>query len=414
MSLYTDEEWQSHEKSINRFKVAMVELGYKKNTDCATDTYGKKNKNINFLYSLISFTHTINIGYSIDWNLLVKINDKVFGEISICGLINFVLTNDEKIIYELERRWSDNQLKYAWKDSQFEEMINFIVLVDEALSKKYDDIDHIINEYEMQQEYEKKLWLEAGKKYPEISQKYTNLSMLYYLFEDYNNAIKMEEKALLSNSSYFDENHYVILENKAHINYFKNGTPLPEIKYPMDETSVFEPIGKDIYIAINKKAIKDEDVLEYFGGKDSFEKGEKISFEDVPNSQGLSIIKVGKWCVVKCDFEILSSFEQNSWEESLKKLSSLYKRVVVFTNEDTTNTFGFEVFKQGELIRRWMASEGQVLENIGKAITGEKKRFLEQQSDANDELEVIDFLNSMMKVTYAELETCKVVNYLRK
>ena len=95
----------------------------------------------------------------------------------------------------------------------------------------------------------------------------------------------------------------------------------------------------------------------------------------------------------------------------LSDMSTKYNRAILFVNQDTTNTFGFEVYKKGEFLRKWMAGDGEVLENIGKPITGERKKFTEQLKKEQDVESVQKFLDSVLKITYGDLEKSKCVAY---
>jgi hypothetical protein len=206
------------------------------------------------------------------------------------------------------------------------------------------------------------------------------------------------------------------LENfNAYLDYLKNGTPLPDIKDPYDTMSVFHLTGNDIYIALNKKSIKDTDILEYFGGANSFEKGEKTECNDAMSfEEGIGICKAGKWSLLRLNFDIFATYDQQQMEILLKTLSEKYIRAILFVNQDTSNTFGFEIYKNGGALRQWMFGGDEVLLNEGKALSGEKKRFGDTPTEDNDASEVTSFLDSIIKVTYEDTEKAKATIYMKR
>ena len=82
-------------------------------------------------------------------------------------------------------------------------------------------------------------------------------------------------------------------------------------------------------------------------------------------------------------------------------------------NDDTTGTFGFEIYKKGEAIRKWMSGEGEVLKSEGKMISGEKKRFEDNLKETSVE-DVVDFIDTVIKITHDDLEKCKSTFYSLK
>jgi len=204
------------------------------------------------------------------------------------------------------------------------------------------------------------------------------------------------------------------LRKTAYLEYLKNGTPLPDIKDPDDNTSLIQMVGNDIYIFLNKKTIKDSDMLEYFGGIENFDKPQKVSYEDMNNDEGITICKAGKWSILRIGIDMFLNYDKEKIENMLSDMSKKYNRAILFVNQDTTNTFGFEVYKKGEFLRRWMAGDGEILENICKPITGEKKRFGDTLKDEQDAQSVTDFLDSILKITYGDLEKSKTLLYEMK
>ena len=206
---------------------------------------------------------------------------------------------------------------------------------------------------------------------------------------------------------------YCLERKKVYLEYLKNGTPLPYIPSPTDKASILALTGNDIYILLNKKNTKDSEILEYFGGIKNFNKAQKVSYEDVYDD-GIMISKVGKWSILRVGVDLFLNFEQDKIESMLVELSAKYSRAILLINQDTSNTFGFEVYKKGEFLRRWMAGDGEVMENIGKPITGEKKRFMDILKDEQDSNSVVEFLDGILKITYGDLEKSKSMFYLSK
>jgi hypothetical protein len=158
------------------------------------------------------------------------------------------------------------------------------------------------------------------------------------------------------------------LRKTAYLEYLKNGTSLPDIKDPDENTSVLQLTGNDVYVIINKKTIKDTKILEYFENIETFEKPQKMTYDDLNNQDGIIICKVGKWSIVRVGVDIFMQLNQEKIENILLSLSEQYTRAILFVNQDTSATFGFEVYKKGEFLRRWMAGDGEVLENIDRGV----------------------------------------------
>jgi len=204
---------------------------------------------------------------------------------------------------------------------------------------------------------------------------------------------------------------YVTRRYRAYIDHLKNDTPLLHIPSPYDIASVFKLRNNNIYILLNKKTAKDTDILEYFGGVERFANGEKVSCEQEVPDDGMAIDKLGKWSVLRVGMEVLSSYRQEEVANALSSLSEAYSRAILFVNQDTSGTFGFEVYKKGGCVRRWMSGEGEVLVNEGKALSGEKKRFTDKLSEDTDEESVKSFLDAIVKITHADVEKCKGMLY---
>jgi len=207
----------------------------------------------------------------------------------------------------------------------------------------------------------------------------------------------------------YENNRYL-----AYIGFLEKGASLPHIPSPLDKVTTIQTTGNDIYFLINKKTIKDGDLLEYFGSIDKFNKPQKISYEEMNNEEGITILKAGKWSILRIGIDIFLTLDQEKIESMLVELSAKYSRTILFINQDTSNTFGFEVYKKGEFLRRWMTGDGEVLENIGKPITGEKKRFTDTLKEKQDSDSVVEFLDTVLKITYADLEKSKTLLYEMK
>jgi len=247
--------------------------------------------------------------------------------------------------------------------------------------------------------------LEEFKKEKTISKAFS-LALLYEQLGNKEETIVFLKECLSPYNEEYINNRYL-----SYIAFLENDTPLPYIPSPADKASLFQLIGNDIYIALNKKTIKDNEILEYFGSKDIFDKPQKVSYEELNNDSGIVICKVGKWSILRIGLDVFMQFDQIKIENMLSDMSAKYNRAILLVNQDTTNTFGFEVYKKGEFLRRWMAGDGEVLENIGKPITGEKKRFLDILKKEQDVQSVVEFLDDILKITHGDLEKSKTVFY---
>ena len=411
----------SRDKEV-ALKEILKKIGYKNHAYCGKNMMEKRLGKSAFLFSLVSYSYTIGSGFSLDYSIGLKtkneslryITDKSGDTYYLCGLINYVLTNKETVIFEAILSWSKNQLQFSWKDNQFKEMIYFLINTDDKLSDRYSILENIVNDYLDEIECNKNLLMQNGKPFQEHSQDYSQLSVLYYLFKDYKNAIKMAEKALKIDTKYLENNDYRILQKQAYIDHLTNGTPLPYIPSPYDNISPLQLDGNDIYILLNKKSIKDTDILDYFWGIKNFDKPQKVNYKDMNNNDGITICKAGKWSILRIGTNLFLNYDQEKIESIVAELSDKYKRAILFINQDTSNTFGFEVYKNGELLRRWMAGDREVLENIGKPIIGEKKRFMDTLKKKQDSDSIIEFLDGVLKLIYGDLDKSKTVFYAVK
>ncbi len=274
---------------------------------------------------------------------------------------------------------------FGWRESDKEELIYYL--------------DHQLMEF-VTQMIDKERFFSVN-----LENLGANGQIVYY--EDQGNTNKIIN-ILISEVEYYK--HWTdisSLRRKAYLEYLKNGIPLPDIKDPDAQASFFQLAGNDIYIAVNKKTIKDNTILELFGGTDIFSKAQKSNYDENLSDDGLTIGKLGKWTVIRCGLEIFANTDQEKMNGILTKLSSEYNRAILFINQDTSGTFGFEIHQKGTAIRKWMSGDGKVIINEGKAVSGEKKRFGDSLKKEQDEQSVQEFLDDTLKITYSDLEKCK-------
>ena len=366
-------------------------------------------------YGLIGYSCS-DYGISLEWDLMLKGDNDAMKYI-VCDKfyipLAFQLDKHAEIIFHSILRWSNNQLIFSWSFHKFDEMIDFIKEADAYLSKRYQYIENIIEDIEEGSQTLKKIYKKNGRVYGKTEESvfHEGLARVYAAFDMKDQAIEHLSKAI---EYYKTDTRYIaycLQRKEAYLNYLKYGTPLPYIPSPADKVSLLQLTGNDIYIALNKKTIKDNNILEYFGGIKNFDKPQKISYKDLNNDSGIAICKVGKWSILRIGIDIFMQLDQETIENMLSDMSTKYNRAFLYVNQDTTNTFGFEVYKKGEFLRRWMVGDGEVLENIGKPITGEKKRFNDTHKNEQEVENVVEFLDSMLKITYGDLEKSKTVLY---
>lgn len=401
-------------EEIANIKNALKKIGYKAHTTCGRQTMELQKSNLPYVKTLLSFHYSEGYGYSIVWSLALFTDEYlVSGTKSkfeyICNLINFVFTGQKNIIKELERRWSNNQLQYCWSDDDFEEMIEFIEKNGHLLLLRYADYKNIVEDILIQEKFSDDMMKKHGKPIEPKIKVYANLAILYKLAGDKENAILMMENCIHLFSSFVTPDNVGLLRYIAYLEHLKTGTPLPDIKDDSDQASAFVLEGNDVYILVNKKSAKEEDLLKLFGGADRFGKSEKA--ECGTTGEGVVISKAGKWAIIRCDAMLYINLDNTAFEEQMRQFSDTYGRVMLFINQDTSGTFGFIVYKKGERIRQWMSSEGEVLDNVGKPIRGESKRFTDTLGDNTDPWTVANFLDSQIGLTHGDLEKCKAKRY---
>lgn len=408
-----------------KLREQLKDLGFKNHSYCGKNILERFFGNSKFLVSLISFHYTCDYGYSIEWSLGLRSTDNSLKYIELCseakenylcGIVSYVLTKDKTIIFTTTRTWSNNQLQYAWKDSQYKEMIEYLQNFIEQKELQYQNIELIARDVLLQDNEENVMYRNKyNQNRPLNCHIYDIQAILYIHFGQNEKSISLlEESIKCEKQNITIYNSHIIKSKQAYLDHLKNGTPLPYIPFPNDIVSVFNTKGEDIYIAINKKAIKDSELLEYFSPQDSFAKAKKISFDDTIDDEGIIISKLGKWCILRLSFDMINEFSQDQLETLLKTLSEKYTQTILFINQDVTATFGFEVYKKGELLRKWMAGDGEVLENIGKPLKNEKKQFLDTIIEDIDEQSVTSFLDTFIKVSHNDLDNSKSVYYALK
>ena len=376
-----------------------------------------------FLDAIISFAIGPDGDFSLSWNLVISSSDEImhylFGEkLSHRGHsgmgLGYKALKDGKFITSIEDQWLNNRLHISWNIKDIESFFQVLDEFDTKMQNRYCDFTNIIEDLDRNKAISDKFLKESGKE-DFIKKETASLSKvaLYKFFNQKEKAIK-ELKNYMYSMLEIDKDTYRYKMLNTYLEYLKYGTPLSYIPSPADKVSLFQLTGNDIYIALNKKTIKNNDILEYFGGKDMFGKPQKTSCEDLNNDSGIAICKVGKWSILGIGIDLFMQFDQEKIGNMLSDMSTKYNRAILCVNQNTTNTFGFEVYKKGEFLRRWMAGDGEVLENMGKPITGEKKRFNDTLKKEQDAESVVEFLDSVLKITYADLEKSKAVLYEMK
>lgn len=414
-------DYSRSRENEKRLRETLKKLGFKNHSYCGQNMLEKTFDNSGFFVSLVSFNYTCGHGYSIDWSLGLKSNNDSLRYIYdcrekkenyLCGIINYVLTGSKTTIFESTRRWSANQLQYGWLDSQYDEMIEYLQSFIKEKETKYLNVESIIFDLMLQDDEEKALWLKHNKIKPTNSHIYDMQAILYIHFCQIEKSIHILEKSIecekLNITIY---NLHLIKRKEAYLEHLKYGTLLPYIPFPNDTASIFNLTGEDIYVVINKKAIKDIALLEYFIPKESFAKPKKVAIDDSTESSGIIISKLGKWSILRISFDVIQKFQKDKMETILQTLSSQYTQAILFVNQDTTATFGFEMYKKGELLRKWMSGDGEVLENIGKPLKNEKKLFLNTLTENTDEQSITSFLDTILKITQSDLDNSKSLYY---
>ena len=383
----------------------------------------KKSKLPNFLLPNIGYSIDSDGYFTIGLSICIYSKDEIMhylfaDSLSKIGIedlgLGWEFINNGNIMHKFEYRYMQNRLYLAYKLSDFEKFYKIFQDFEQKLEERYCVLDNIIADQDKYKQIAKELNQKQGiYKVKEDSIYCYRLDRvaLYKFFGE-------KDKAIEELEGYIEERDAgkIQLERySVYLDYLKYGTPLKYIPSPHDKASILELIDEDIYLCLNKKITKDKDILEYFGGTDKFEKVKKIEYEQMQEAtEGIAICKTGKWSVLRISFEILMQFDKKELEEILKNISEQYNRAILFVNQDTTNTFGFEVYKKGEFLRRWMVGDGEVLENIGKPITGERKKFIEELKKEQDVESVKKFIDSVLKITYGDLKKSKTVVYKKK
>ena len=402
-------------KSKNLKKVSALSLSYKYE-------YLLPKKNLpNFLDAVITFAVGSDGDITLSWNLVIGCKEKfmhyLFGEkLDIKSFtsvgISYEALKDGTFLESCEYTFLKNRLNIYWHINDIEKFYNILDEFDTKMQMRYASLNNILEDLEKKREkcdiFRKQTgqtnWLKDKKSYlPKVA--------LYELFGEKEKAIK-ELETYIEELPPIDQKGYQYERLMAYLNHLKTGNPVQYIASPADKISVLQCTDEDIYICLNRKTIKDADILEYFGGIDKFGKAEKIQCEDMVSNNGVTICKAGKWSIIRLSFKLIIDYSQDELSNMLLDMSNKYNRAILCVNQETTATFGFEVYKKGELIRRWMAGDGEVFENIGKPLVGEKKRFIDSLKDEIDANCVSEFLNEFLKITHGD--TKKAVLYMIK
>jgi hypothetical protein len=397
----------------------LKKLGYRLHNGIGYDLMERKLYPDKEWYGLIGYSCS-DYGISIEWDLMLRGDNNILKYIACTEYdipLAFQLDKQAEIIFHSILTWSNNQLVFSWPFHKFDGMVNFINDTDEYLSKRYQYVENIIEDMIKDDIEVKEIYKKNGKVYGKAEERgsHESFAIVYAVYGMKDQAIEHLSKAIgyyKTDTRYLTyAPPYCLQRKEAYLDYLKHDTPLPYIPSPADKASLFQLTSNDIYIALNKKNIKDNDILEYFGSKEIFDKPQKISYKDLNNDNGIAICKVGKWSILRIGVDLFMQFDQSKIENMLSDMSTKFNRAFLCVNQDITNTFGFEAYKKGEFLRRWMAGDGEVLENIGKPITGEKKRFNDTLKDEQDAESVVIFLDSVLKITYGDLEKSKTVLY---
>lgn len=414
---------EKEKENKKRFEELFLQKGYKKLNSVGCYQYSlipAKSNLPNFLLP--------NIGYGVDrdgyfsagLSICIYSKDDIMhylfgnplGKIGIEDLgLGWEFINNGDIVHKFEYRYMQNRLHLSYRLNDFEKFYKIFKDFEQKLEERYSNLDNIITDQDKYLQIVKELNDKQGmfkvKRDPIYRYRLDRVA-LYKFFDEKDRAIKELEGFIEQN----DKDDMEFQRYKTYLDYLKNAKPLKYIPSPNEAASILKLTNEDIYLCLNKKTAKDKDILDYFGGADRFEKAQKISYEQIrEHNQGIAICKVGKWSVLRINFEMLMQFDKEELENILKNMSEQYNRAILFVNQDTTNTFGFEVYKKGELLRRWMAGDGAVLENVGKSITGERKKFTDKLKKEQGAESIQKFLDSVIKITYEDLKKSKCIAY---
>lgn len=414
---------EKEQENKKRFEELFLQKGYKKFNSVGCYQYSlipAKSNFPNFLLPNIGYGVDKNGYFSVSFSICIYSKDDIMhylfgnllGKIGIEDLgLGWEFVNNGDIVHKFEYRYMQKRPNLSYKLNDFEKFYKIFKDFEKKLEERYSNLDNIITDQDKYLQIAKELNDKQGvfkAKRDSIYRYRLDRVALYKFFGEIDKAIKELEGFIKQNN----KEDIQIQRCKIYLDYLKNGTPLKYTPSPHETASILNLTNEDTYLCLNKKTAKDKDILEYFGGVDKFEKAQKVSYEQIEKQkEGIAIRKAGKWSVVRMSFEILMHFNKEELERILKSMSEQYNRAILFVNQDTTNTFGFEVYKKGELLRRWIAGDGEVLENIGKPITGERGNFKDKLKKEQDAQSVKKFLDNVLKITYGDLEKSKCVVY---
>ena len=415
-----DAKIKAYEKE---FEVFLISKGCKKSkTGYAHNEFFAPDKYLpSFLKVILEYSISPDGYFSLSWNLMISTDKKLmhylFGNILDTEAyedvgITYEALNDGNFISFSEYTYLNNKLSVRWHIDNIEKFYNILDEFDTKMQMRYASLNNILEDLEKKREKCDILRKQTGQtNWMKDKKSYLPKVALYELFGEKEKAIK-ELETYIEELPPIDQKGYQYERLMAYLNHLKTGNPVQYVTSPADKISVLQSTDEDIYICLNRKTIKDADILEYFGGIDKFGEAEKIKCEDIVSNNGVTIYKAGKWSIIRLSFKLIIDYSQDELSNMLLDMSNKYNRAILFVNQETTATFGFEVYKKGELIRRWMAGDGEVFENIGKPLVGEKKRFIDSLKDEIDANSVSEFLNEFLKITHGD--TKKAVLYMIK
>lgn len=335
------------------------------------------------------------------------------GSFGVEGIgLSWEFVKGDRVVHTFEYQYMNDKFNVSFKLSEFDKFYKSFIRFEQMSEDRYSDLDNILTDQDKYLELAKEL----NRKYGVFREKEANFYRfrldrvaLYSFFGDKDSAIQELEGFIEQNSNYCDHKLKRCME---FLDCLKKGTDLKCISKPNNAESIMNIDDENIYIFLNRKTTKDRDVLEYFGGADRFDRPKNISVDEFKNSDGdIAICRIGKWTILKISFQLIADYNQKEMGRLFSELSEKYNRAAILVNQDTSNTFGFEVYKKGELIRRWMAGDGEVLENFGKPITGERGNFKDELKRNQDVASVKKFMESLLKLNQVDFEKAKCVVY---
>ena len=381
-----------------------------------------KKKLPEFLDAVISFSVDSVGNFALSWGLVLGGEDALlhylFGEDknkkSYIDLhLGYEALRNGKFITSTEYNWLPNRLNISWHIKDIDRFFSILDDFDTKMQDRYKYMENIIKDRGERKKIFYKLLQESGRA-DFIKNEVASLEnvAIYKMFDHKKEAI-IELEKYIDSLPKNDKKGYAYDRLNAYLDHLKNGTPLPYIPSPHDKASVLSFDGEDIYILLNKKipSTKDKELLAYFGDTEQITLVGKADCDTHVDPKQILICRVGKWTMLKLGFEFIKDLSPLQIENLLKELSEKYNRAILAVNQDTSATFGFEIYKKGEFLRRWMVGDGEVLENLGKPVTGEKKRFADTLKKDQDSDSVIEFLDGVLKITHADLEKSKANLY---